>query len=287
MTARQLATGLAWPEGPAVLPDGSVAFVETYASHLGCWSPTDGHRVLADTGGGPNAVQLGSDGYLYCCQNGGVVGPWRAEEIRPPSIQRVSLDGKVEIVATEVDGYALRAPNDLAFGADGRLYFTDPGGSYDPENRPDPGRIFALAKDGTGELVAELPHVYPNGIVVEADGALVWVESYTRTVRRRAVDGTVTEVAVLDEGHVPDGLAVAGDGALYVTTVTSGGIDVLGPDGTPREFLPIGAVPTNCCFDGTTLYVTDGGRPGETADAGHGGVLWALDAPTPGLPLFT
>lgn len=280
MTARELVTGLAWPEGPAVLPDGSVAFVETYASHIACWSPTDGYRVLADTGGGPNAVQLGPDGYLYCCQNGGVVGPWRAEQLRTPSIQRVSLDGTIEVVATDVDGIALRAPNDLAFGADGRLYFTDPGGTYDPETRPDPGRIFALDNDGTGELVAELPHVYPNGIVVEADGSLVWVESYPRSVRRRTADGTITQVAVLAEGHVPDGLAIAGNGDLYITTVTSGGIDIVDSAGGVREFLPVGNVPTNCCFDGTTLYVTDGGRPGDSATSGYGGVLWALDVPT-------
>ena len=61
----------------------------------------------------------------------------------PGSIQRVSLDGRVETVATDVDGVPLRMPNDLAFGPDGRLYFTDPG-LWDLESRPDPGRLIAL-----------------------------------------------------------------------------------------------------------------------------------------------
>lgn len=285
MSARKLVEGLAWPEGPAVLSDGSIAFVETYGSRIGHFVPDDGYRVLAETAGGPNAVQLGSDGQLYCCQNGGVVGPWRAEEMRPPSIQRVSLDGTVEIVADTIDGIALRAPNDLAFGPDGRVYFTDPGGTYDPELRPDPGRIFALDPNGDGELVLELPHVYPNGIVTEPDGAIVWVESYTRTVKRYR-EGSVTELCVLDEGHIPDGFAVAANGDFYITTVTSGGVDIIGPNGEARGFFEVGSVPTNCCFDGTTLYVTDGGRPGETTEAGHGGALWAVDVDVAGQPLF-
>lgn len=286
MSERKLAGGLAWPEGPAVLPDGSVAFVETYGSRIGQLAPDGGYRVLAETAGGPNAVQLGSDGHLYCCQNGGVVGPWRADVMRPPSIQRITLDGDVTIVTDTIDGIALRAPNDLVFGPDGRLYFTDPGGSYDPELRPDPGRIFVLdITTGHGALVAELPHVYPNGIVTEPDGSIVWVESYTRAVKRYR-EGTVTELCVLEDGHIPDGLAVAANGDLYITTVTSGGIDIVGRDGEPRGFLPVGSVPTNCCFDGTTLYVTDGDRPGETSDAGHGGVLWAVDLDVEGQPLF-
>src|SRR5215210_7999477 len=184
MDVRRLAEGLAWPAGPTVLDDGRVVFVETYRSQLTVWAPGRGVERFADTGGGPNATALGSDGHLYVTQNGGVVGPWRAEEMREPSIQRVAPDGRVETVATEIDGRRFQAPNDLAFGPDGRLYFTDPG-RYDADARPDPGFVFALAPDGTGELVAELPPVYPNGVVVDAHGRVVWVESYTRAVRRR------------------------------------------------------------------------------------------------------
>src|SRR5207244_94040 len=34
----RLADGLAWPEGPTVLPDGRVVFVETYRSRIGVWA---------------------------------------------------------------------------------------------------------------------------------------------------------------------------------------------------------------------------------------------------------
>lgn len=285
MRITELASALAWPEGPTVLPDGRVAFVETYRSRISAWSPGREVEQFAFTGGGPNATALGSDGHLYLTQNGGVVGPWRAQEPRPPSIQRVSPAGEVEIVATEIDGVRFQAPNDLAFGPDGRLVFTDPG-RYDAAARPDPGYLFALGPDGRGEVLAELEPVYPNGIVVEADGSVVWVESYTCAVRRRRGDGSVEDLCVLEEGHIPDGLAIAANGDLYVTSVTSGGVDVVRADGSHAGFLAVGSVPTNCAFSGSTLYVTDGGIPGE-GDATYGGVLWAveLDGVT-GLELF-
>ncbi|MGD0982840.1 MAG: SMP-30/gluconolactonase/LRE family protein [Acidimicrobiales bacterium] len=283
---RRLAEGLAWPEGPSVLPDGRVVFVECYLSRLSVWAPDGTVEQYAYTGGGPNATALGADGCIYVTQNGGVVGPWVAEDRRPGSIQRVTTSGHVEVIATEIDGIALRAPNDLAFGPDGRLYFTDPGGSYDPVTRPDPGRIFALAPGGKGELVAELEPVYPNGIVVERDGSVVWVESYEGSVKRWKPGGEARELTVLAAGHAPDGLAVADNGSLYVTTTASGGIDVLAPDGVHIGFVPVGAVPTNCAFAGSTLYVTDGGHQGASATPEHAGVLWAVEVQVTGQPLF-
>ena len=283
---RRLAGGLAWPEGPSVLPDGRVVFVETYLSRLGVWTPEGAVGAFAYVGGGPNATALGADGCLYVTQNGGVVGPWVAQDRRPGSIQRVTPDGKAEILLTEVAGIPLRAPNDLAFGKDGRLYFTDPGGTYDPVARPDRGRIFAVEPGGRGELIADLEPVYPNGIVACGDGSVVWVESYTGSVKRRRPDGTVVELAVLPPANAPDGLAVAENGDLYVTTTASGGIDVLAADGTRRGFLPVGLVPTNCTFAGTTLYVTDGGHGGGSATPEHAGSLWAVEVGVEGQRLF-
>lgn len=283
---RRFANGLAWPEGPSLLPDGRVVFVETYLSRLSVCASDGTVDQYAYVGGGPNATAVGSDGCVYVTQNGGVVGPWVAEDRRPGSIQRVTPNGEVEIVATEIDGIALRAPNDLAFGLDGRLYFTDPGGTYDPVARPDGGRIFALGPDGAGELIVELEPVYPNGIVVGRDGSVVWVESYTGSVKRRSLDGVVRELAVLPSRNAPDGLALADNGDLYVATTGSGGVDVLASDGAHVGFLRVGSVPTNCAFADSTLYVTDGGHVGSSATPEHGGALWAIDVGVAGQPLF-
>ncbi|MCC6833308.1 MAG: SMP-30/gluconolactonase/LRE family protein, partial [Thermoleophilia bacterium] len=146
-----LAGGLGHPEGPDILPDGRIVMVETYTSRLIAWSRERGIHDYADCGGGPNACMLGSDGAAYITQNGGTVGAWRAMVMSVPSIQKAWPDGRVETVVTEVDGIALQAPNDLTFGPDGRLYFTDPA-DYLPDD-PRPGRVFALNPDGTGECL--------------------------------------------------------------------------------------------------------------------------------------
>jgi hypothetical protein len=49
-----------------------------------------------------------------------------------------------------------------------------------------------LDRDGTAHILEELDHTYPNGIVAEADGSIVWVESYTLKMIRRRPDGTKT-----------------------------------------------------------------------------------------------
>ena len=97
-----------------------------------------------------------------------------------PSIQRVGSDGTVEALVTSAGGEPLVGPNDLAFGPDGRLYFTDPG-IFDPEH-PDPGRICVVDPAGRPPSCEEVGPCFPNGIVAEPDGSVVWDESFTRRV---------------------------------------------------------------------------------------------------------
>src|ERR1700733_6888825 len=148
--AERGASGLGWPEGPTVLPDGRLVFVESYRSQLSVVDADGEARQFAYVAGAPNSCVLGAGGEIYLCQNGGTVGPWRAAEMSVPSIQRVREGGKAEILLTEVEGIALNGPNDLVFAADGRLIFTDPG-TYNPAD-PDPSYIFALSPDGSSHV---------------------------------------------------------------------------------------------------------------------------------------
>ena len=280
-----LASGLGHPEGPDVLPDGRIVMVETYTSKLIAWSRERGIHDYADCGGGPNACMLGADGAVYITQNGGTVGAWRARVMNVPSIQKAWPDGRVETVVTVVDGITLQAPNDLTFGPDGRLYFTDPA-DYLPNDRK-PGRVFALNPDGTGECLEELPAAYPNGIVAEADGSIVWVESYDRGVYRRRPGARSEQIAQLADGHIPDGLKVAADGRLWVTTFMGGGVDILRPDGTLEDFLDTGGTVLNCVFHAGDLIITDmGDITGLTDQAPMDGRLWRVSVGVQGMPLF-
>jgi len=280
-----LVEGLGHPEGPDILPDGRIVMVETYTGKIVAWSAARGLHDYALCGGGPNACTLGSDGAVYITQNGGTAGAWKAEVMGVPSIQKAWPDGRVEEVARTVAGIPLQAPNDLTFGPDGRLYFTDPA-DYLPDDRR-PGRVFALAPDGSGELLEELPAAYPNGITAEPDGAIVWVESYDRGVYRKRPGEPSQQIAQLDEGHVPDGLKIATNGDLWVTAFMGGGVDILAPDGTHKDFLETGGVPLNCIFDGDDLIITDFGDITEvTADAPMVGRLWRVAVGVTGRPLF-
>jgi gluconolactonase len=260
-----LTEGLASPEGPDLLPDGRVVFVETFRCQVTVWSPEEGARRFADVGGAPNACLVGLDG-VYVTQHGRSAGPWISPAPTVASIQKITADGGVEIAVSRVDGEPLLGPNDFAFGADGRLYFTDPG-RFDPDG-PEDGRICVAEADGTAMVLEEVGPVYPNGIVVEPDGSLVWTESFTRTVRRRRPDGTTEVIVTLPEDRIPDGLKRAHDGHLYVAGVTSGGIDVIAPDGELAGFIATGGAPLNCVFAGTDLYIADYGESGPDADDG-------------------
>ncbi len=184
-------------------------------------------------------------------------------------IQRVSPDGKVELLFSEVAGYQLYGPNDLAFGPDGRLYFTESGSEQD--FRFDvrvPGRLFAVGPSGAGEMLLELPGVYPNGIAFDAQQRLYWTESMAHRICRLDDRGEPETFCQLSDEHVPDGMAFAADGRLFVATTVSGGVTVISPEGEVLAEIPLGEHATNCTFDGSALYVPPpaGGHRGVAAD---------------------
>src|SRR5258705_3570104 len=68
---RVRATDLEFPEGPVVLPDGSVLLVEIRGRRLTRVWPDGRKEVVAEIPGGPNGAALGPDGKMYVCNNGG------------------------------------------------------------------------------------------------------------------------------------------------------------------------------------------------------------------------
>lgn len=295
MTARPevVATGLGVPEGPFVHADGSVTFTEQVRGRISRWDGRGGAEVVAVTGGAPNSHVAGPDGVLHVCQNGGVVGAWRSPDPLTPALQLVTADGSVHLLATTAAGEPLRAPNDLVLTPAGDVLFTDPGHPFDPVVRGAPGRLLRLPAGGTGdaELLLEVGATYCNGLALEPGGSLVWVESYGRHVCRLAggydrPGAARVELATLPEGHVPDGLAVAADGRLFVATCGSHGVTVVAPDGEVLDHLLLDgdANATNCAFDAEgALWVTDFGMDWEAREGA--GRLWRVQTDAVGLPV--
>jgi len=272
MDGEIIARGLGFPEGPVWL-DGALYMVEIMDGTIARYDADAGVTRIATTGGGPNGATLGRDGALYVTQNGGM----RREGRTTPGIQRVTLDGRVEMITTEVGGLTLEGPNDLAFGRDGRLYFTDPRGASDPRKNGKPGRLFAWDLEAKkGELVLELDPVFPNGIGFTSDGTLLWTETFPRRVMA-LVGGKPAPIAELPERHFPDGFCVDTEGRLYVASTYGHCVNVI-EDGAVVDRLVCGdGMPTNCCFGGADLYVTESRH----------GTLWRFALGREGLALHT
>jgi gluconolactonase len=276
-----LASDLGFPEGPVVMPDGSVVFCDGNTGELRQWN--DGELdIHARTGGSPWGAVLGSDGAIYVTQGGNVPGSGDTSAIC--GIQVVRPDGTVELLCTQIGSYTLAGPNDLAFGPDGRLYFTDSGTEQDPRvDTPSPGRLFVLDSSG-GEFLMERPDLYPNGIAFDAEGTLYWTESMGHRICRLE-DGKPVVFSQLGDNHVPDGMAFAEDGRLFVCTTISGGVTVVSPTGEILEEINLGEHATNCIFDGSTLYVTATKVPDLGADQ-RTGTFWRVETDATGLPLL-
>lgn len=297
-----LATGLRFPEGPVWLPDGSVLVVEIQA---GAVTRVSGGEavVVSETGGGPNGAALGPDGALYVCNNGGFA--WR-DDLAPlvvPSgyseetytggrIERVDLDaGTVEVLYSECDGHALRAPNDIVFDTTGGFWFTDSG--LHKERSHEMGGVYYAQADGSAIEEVIFPVHSANGIALSpagdrlyvADSMLgaIWYWEVTGRGEVATAAGLVPgrgELLTTMPGMQPvDSMAVDSAGNVCVATVGNGGIAVVAPDGELVDHLPTGdPVTTNICFGGhdlRTAFVT----------LGSTGRLASLAWPRPGLAL--
>jgi gluconolactonase len=277
-----LASGLGFPEGPVVLPGQRIVLCDGNTGELLAYEGGT-ISVLARTGGSPWGTVLGSDGAVYVTQGGNVPGSGDTSAIS--GIQRVRADGTVELLFSEVAGYRLYGPNDLAFGPDGRLYFTESGSEQDFRfDVRSPGRLFAVDASGTGEMLLELPDVYPNGIAFDGQQRLYWTESMAHRIRRLDGGEPVTFCQLSDD-HVPDGMAFAADGRLFVATTVSGGVTVVSPDGRVLDEIHLGEHATNCMFDGTALYVTATKVPDIEASQ-RTGTFWRVQTDTTGLALL-
>jgi len=300
---RVIATDLAFPEGPVVMPDGSVVLVEIRAQQLTRVYPDGRKEVVAKIPGGPNGAALGPDGKMYITNNGGfswapsrgTLMPHAPEphEYSGGSIQRVDLaSGKVETLFTKCGEHNLKGPNDLIFDKQGGLWFSELGKRRARDM--DVGGAYYI-KPGMGEITEQVIGVLPaNGIGLSPDEKTMYIAE-TPTGRLWAYNvGAPGEVVAGDtiyrgERGRPicglggyqmfDSLAVEASGNVCVATLVSGCISVIAPNGKLVEQVETGdRVTTNIAFGGPelkTAYITLSGK----------GELIAVDWPRGGLPL--
>jgi gluconolactonase len=287
------ATDLGDPEGPVALPDGTWLVVEGTAER-GCVThiSADGKtkRAIKKTGL-PNGLAVDHHGVI-----------WVAES-KLPSLLRLTMDGKSEVVATECDGEPFLFPNDLCFGPDGALYLTDSGilvSYFAPGNkiREDylslryDGRVYRVDVE-TGKVTKLDTGIrFTNGIAFGPDGLLYANETITGNVYRyemkdgrpagpRQYFGNVIRADAPPGFKGPDGMAFSSDGRLYVTVFGQHDLLVLDKEGKVIERIEsLGNLPTNVAF------ALPGKKQIAVTEYEHG-QLEMYDTPTDGLPLWT
>ncbi len=275
---QEIARGLEFPEGPIALADGSVVLVEIARGSLSRVSPEGRIDVIAELGGGPNGAAMGPDGAIYVCNNGGFV--WSETDGRKvPSgtpadysggrIERVELDsGRVDVLYRECDGLRLNGPNDIVFDAEGGMWFTDLGKTYDTYR--DNGSIYYARPDGS-YISRQISHrETPNGIGLSADERTLyfaetitgrlWAYTLERPGKVASGPGAARLVAGLPGFQLFDSLALDAEGNVCVATLMNAGITSISPDGQRIEHFPTDDVfTTNICFGGAdlkTAYIT-------------------------------
>jgi gluconolactonase len=301
---REVASGLQFPEGPISLRDGSLLVVEVRRGTLTRVRPDGTTDVVAELGDGPNGAAVGPDGAIYVCNNGGfewhddggIAAPGnQPDDFVGGKIQRVTLDGAVTDLYTEVDGRKLRGPNDIVFDSAGGFWFTDHGKRRQRES--DTGAVYYAQADGSSITEVLHPVTTPNGIGLSPDGSRLYVAETgpgrvwswpviapgrlgrEETFLRAPAGGSL--VHGFPGFQMLDSLAIDGMGDICVATLITGAISRLSPNG---ELLDQFAVPeadpfvTNICFAGShsrTAWITSSGR----------GKLYTMEWPCAGADL--
>jgi gluconolactonase len=273
-----LADGFSWSEGPVWVPrdGGYLVFSDVIENTLFKWQEGKGKSIFLKPSGysgtntrlrepGANGNMLDAQGRLLSCEHGN------------RRVARLEDDGKTK--TTLVDNYngkKFNSPNDLAFRANGDLYFTDPPYGLMLKDAPGfPGQeldfcgVYRLTKEGKLTLLTK-EMSKPNGIAFSPDEKTLYVANSDPD---KAVwmafpvknDGTLGPGRVFFDSTkwvktkkgLPDGMKVDRSGNLFATG--PGGVLVFAPDGTHLGTIATGVPTANCAFGGedrSVLYIT-------------------------------
>lgn len=266
-----IATGWGAVEGPAFDRHGSLFFVSSDRGAI-VRVGTDGVVAeWANTGGIPAALAFAADGTMVVTDS----GPTRRGLL-------TAANGNVTTIVDAYQGTPFNGCNDLAFAADGTLYFSDP---WQTSLANPTGAFYRRFPDGRLERIDQ-GLAFPNGVALAADGSAVFLaETYTNRIYRYPLspDGTIgprETFAQLDGECGPDGMAFDIAGTLYVAHYDEGRLDLLDPTGQVVGAIPVpGPQPTNLAFGGPdrrTLVVTENSA----------GTVYRATVAVPGAPLF-
>ncbi len=238
-------------EGPCFDAKGQLYVVDIPFGRIFRIDPLGVWTLKAEYDGWPNGLKVTGEGRIFIADYArGIM------EFNPQTGEMTSL-----LATHNSEGF--KGCNDLHFGRDGSLYFTDQGqtGLHDPT-----GRVYRF--DAFGKIEALLTNgPSPNGLTLDPTGSVLYV-AMTR-------DNSVWRAPLLRQGGVakvgrfcqyfgvsgPDGLAMDRQGRLYVAHASLGCVFVHAPNGEciARILSPVGPTCTNLTLsaDETRLFITE------------------------------
>ena len=241
-------------DGLVPTTDGGILFAQEQSDTIRKLDPTNHESIYLTPTQGTGAVSLDAQGRLFGVQR-------TCTDSARPFYQSCQVLTNVAILAPEhrllansfADGKPLGRVNDVMADGQGGAYFTV-GGAYH------------VTAQGVVSVVAD-QDIRSNGILLSADGKLLWVTNGDRILAFDVLPDSSTknrrDFGLLAGDTGADGMAIDAEGRLYVTA--SQGVHVLGRDGTHLGLIPTPRAPISLTFSGPdkkTLYVAQMGAVG-------------------------
>ena len=272
----ELATGYGLIEGPVWDDNKGLIFSDVINGGVRALSPDGELKLLVPKRRGVGGMAAHSSGGLVMSG-------------RDVIVQDLDGGAPTTLITTDVTDVAVGF-NDLTTDSIGRVWAGSLAYRVVAGEDMRPGHLHVVELDGTVRTVSD-GVTLTNGLSFSPDGRTLYhSDSRIQTVRAYEVSptGDVSgwrSFAKIPEG-IPDGLAVAEDGSVWVAIADGGEVRVYEPDGRLRDAI---AVPlpmvTSVCFGGAKLrdlYIVTGSRGGPKENCGS---VYRMPAPVPGLPL--
>ena len=272
----EIATAVAFTEGPTVDREGNVYFSEIMSQRIMKLGKDGVLSTYRENSNVANGLLVDPQGRLIACE-GALFERHGVTVQGKRRVTRTDLKtGKIEILADSYQGKPFLGPNDVTIDGQGRLYFTDLAGAA----------VYRIDAPNKLARILTAPDIQrPNGIQISPDDRKLYLieangaEGGARMIRVYDLkrDGTVGNMKVhynFYPGRSADGMSIDSQGNLYAsaglhqrrgtpeTLDTKCGVYVISPQGKLIRFIPIPEdTITNNAFGGPdmkTLYITAG-----------------------------
>jgi len=272
----EIATAVAFTEGPAVDREGNVYFSEIMSQRIMKLGQNGVLSTYRENSNVANGLLIDPQRRLIACE-GAFFERHGVTVLGKPRVTRTDLKtGKIEILADSYQGKPFLGPNDVTIDGQGRLYFTDLAGAA----------VYRIDAPNKLPRILTAPDIQrPNGIQISPDDRKMYLieanaaEAGARMIRAYDLqpDWSVRNMKVhynFYPGRSADGMSIDSQGNLYAsaglhqrrgtseTLDTKCGVHAISPQGKLIKFIPIPEdTITNNAFGGPdmkTLYITAG-----------------------------